>query len=494
MPALFRRLDRRLIAVSLAAALAAALTGCGSGSGGVAVASNPGTGSVAVVVVDAASEDFEQIWVSVSKVELIGAQGHFTLFEGRRVFDLLSLRDDARLLSLGQEVPAGDWSKIRLHVEDVELIRVVPSDEAQNRVDCAAQHLDPEPGFVCDSITPKVGGNGKIDLNPRGPITVRAGELVFVQLDLDAQKSIHIVETGNERFIFRPVVFVDLFAVRPDRLVRIEGTIDEIDLAAQKLLLCDTHRVFRANAVQDGDARTRCIDVRVGPDTSIFDAEGQPATLADLAVGDEIAAIGRFHVDTGETLVFDALWIQQGGFDVGVAVSGEVLTGVSGGEFTISPDPDGPVTADPLTVHLLAGAKLFDRAGNAVAPADLVPGLRVRVFGVLAGTDPERLDASLVFVREPADLTRLRGTVTEAFDPADHTIVIRAVTSTSVGPRCVAIEPGDDVFRITDQGDQLTSERIAPAQLRVGETVDVFGHPASPCFDADTVISFGGGG
>ena len=99
-----------------------------------------------------------------------------------------------------------------------------------------------------------------------------------------------------------------------------------------------------------------------------------------------------------------------------------------------------------------------------------------------------------VFVREPADLTRLRGTVTEAFDPADHTIVIRAVTSTSVGPRCVAIEPGDDVFRITDQGDQLTSERIAPAQLRVGETVDVFGHPASPCFDADTVISFGGGG
>ncbi|MGH7337048.1 MAG: DUF4382 domain-containing protein, partial [Myxococcota bacterium] len=188
-----------------AIALVASLAGCGDGSS-TSVAVNSGTGTVVVVVTDAATDEFLQIWVTIRKVELIGAQGHFTLFEGRRVFDLLSMRDDARLLSLGHEVPAGDWSKIRLHVEDVELIRVVAREDAGIIVECP-DDVTPDPGFVCESIRPKVGGNGKIDLNPRGPITVRAGELVFVQLDLDAQKSIHIVETGSGRFIFRPVVF-----------------------------------------------------------------------------------------------------------------------------------------------------------------------------------------------------------------------------------------------------------------------------------------------
>jgi len=50
------------------------------------------------------------------------------------------------------------------------------------------------------------------------------------------------------------------------------------------------------------------------------------------------------------------------------------------------------------------------------------------------------------------------------------------------------------VFRVTDHGEFLLSERIAPSDLALGEVVDVFGHPADPCYDADTVISFGAGG
>jgi uncharacterized protein DUF4382 len=488
--------------------LAALIAGSGGGGGSsVTVTSNSGTGSVAVVVVDGPTDDFLQVWATVTEVELIGAKGHFTLFEGRRVIDLLTMRDDARLLSLGREVPAGDWSKIRLHVEDVELVRLAAQSEAGTEVDCP-DDVTPDPGFVCESIHPQVGGNGKIDLNPRAPITVRADELVFVQLDLDAQKSIHVVETGSERFVFRPVVFVDLFAVRPDRLVRLEGEIEEIDLAAGKLLVCGTHLVFRSNDRLDASARSRCIDVRVGADTSIFGDDGQPIELDDLAVGDAIAALGKFRIDTGESLVFDAGWIQQGGFAAGVVVNGEIVSGVSGDEFAIAPDFGGPVAVDELTVRLLPGAKLWNRAGEPLALADLVPGLRVRVFGVLAGTDPqasrsepeasedhrERLDASLVFARERADLERLHGTVTRAFDSAAGTIAIQVATATSVGPACVALGAGDDLFRITDQGDQLLSERITASELQVGEVVDVFGAPATPCFDADTLISFGVGG
>ena len=394
------------------------------------MATNSGTGTVAVVVTDAATDEFLQIWVTVRKVELIGSQGHFTLFEGRRVIDLLSMRDDARLLSLGREVPAGEWSKIRLHVEDVRLIRLVAESDAGTIVECPPD-VTPDPGFVCESIRPKVGGNGKIDLNPRGPITVRPGELVFVQLDLDAQKSIHIHETGNERFIFRPVVFVDLFAGAPGSAGADRGH-DRGDRSrgAEAARVRHASRVPRQRAAGLG-ARSRCVDVRVGAETSIFGFDGQPAALADLAVGDEIAAVGRFRVGTGETLVFDALWIQQGGFDAGIAVTGEVLTRVVGGEFTIAPDPEGPIAVDELTVRLLPGAKLFNRAGESLAPSDLRPGMRVRVFGVLAGSDPERLDASLVFVRARADLARLHGTVTQRFDAAAGTLVIQAVTPTS---------------------------------------------------------------
>jgi hypothetical protein len=483
----------RFAVVALVAALAASLAGCGGGGTTVAVASNPGNGTVAVVVTDGPTDAFAQVWLTVTKVELLGAQGHFTLFEGHRVIDLLSMRDDARLLSLGHEVPAGDWSKIRLYIEDVVLVRVVAERDAGEIVDCPPD-VTPDPGFVCEAIHPQVGGHGKIDLNPRGPITVRSGELLFVQLDLDAQMSIHVVETGGAKFVFRPVVFVDLFAVRPDRLVRIEGTIAEIDHDAQKLLVCGTHLVFRADARPDDGAHSRCVDVRIGAETSIFDSDGQPASLADLAVNDTIAAVGRFRIGTGETLVFDALWIQQGGFDAIVGVTGVVRTGVVGDEFTIAPDPDGPVAGSELAVRLLPGAKIFGRGGEALAPGDLHPGARVRVFGVLAGTDPERLDASLVFVRESTDLARLHGTVTQRFDAAAGTLVIQAVTPTSVGPACVAIGSGDGVFRITDQGEQLASDRIAAGDLQLGEVVDVFGHPAAPCFDAETVISFGAGG
>jgi hypothetical protein len=492
MLAHLRSFSRSLRIFGLLAATLAAALGCGDGSS-TTVVSNSSTGSVVVVVTDAATEDFLQIRVTVTKVELLGAKGHFTLYEGSRTFDLLAMRDDARLLSLGHEVPAGDWSKIRLQVSDVELIRLVPEGEAGTVVDCP-DDVTPDAGFVCESIAPKLGGNGKIDLNPRGPITVRGGELVFVQLDLDANKSIHIVETGSARFVFRPVVFVDLFSVRIDRLVRLEGTIREIDDAAKTLLLCDTHRVFRADAQQDVGPRSKCVDVRIGSDTSIFDDEGDPAVQGDLDVGDPIAALGRFRIGDGESLVFDAEWIQQGGFAAGIAVTGEVVAGVSGDELVIAPDPDGPVASDTLTVRLLSGAKLFDRAGDPVDPGDLVPGVRVRVFGVLAGGSPERLDASLVFVREPADATQLHGTITQRFDASDGTIVIQAATGMSVGPVCVAIGSGDGVFRVTDGGDELLSERIAASDLALGEVVDVFGHPAAPCFDADTVISSGVGG
>ena len=256
------------------------LAGCGDGSS-TTVVSNSGTGTVVVVVTDAATDEFLQIWVTVRKVELLARRATSRCSRAGACSTCLSMRDDARLLSLGHEVPAGDWSKIRLHVEDVELIRVVAREDAGTIVECP-DDVTPDPGFVCESIHPKVGGNGKIDLNPRGPITVRPGELVFVQLDLDAQKSIHIVETGNDRFIFRPVVFVDtVFAVPTGSSGAGRGD-DRGD--GSRRTEADGARdasLFRAPCAAGRGCARPLVDVRVGAGTSIFDSDGQPAALAD---------------------------------------------------------------------------------------------------------------------------------------------------------------------------------------------------------------------
>jgi hypothetical protein len=164
-----------------------------------------------------------------------------------------------------------------------------------------------------------------------------------------------------------------------------------------------------------------------------------------------------------------------------------------GDEFSIAPDADGPIPVDQLIVRLLDGAVIVTRDGEVVNPSGLAPGMRVRVFGTLVppAGDPDRLDASLVFVRESIDLERLGGAVTQAFDPSDGTLMIE---DTLLGSVCIAVGAGDDVFRISDQGELLQSQRIDPSQIAVGETVDVFGQSVDPCFDAATVVAFGVGG
>ena len=479
------------------------LAGCGGGGsdGSTTIISNPGTGSAVIIVTDAPSDEFAQIWLTVTKVELIGAGGHFTLFEGRREFDLLSLRDDSALLALGRDVPAGDWSKIRLRVDDVELIRVIDADEVVgDEIDCP-DGVTAERGLVCEWITPKVGGNGKIDLNPRGPITVRAGEIVFIQLDLDGVKSIHIKETGNQRFQFRPVVFIDAFTFgAPARLVRLEGTIEEIDLDQQRLELCDTHRVFRAEGREDRSPLSGCVDVRIGPDTSIFDADGEPASLADLDEGDELAALGRFRTGSGEALIFDAVWLRELGFDAGTSISGEVLQGVFGGKFfVIAPDPGGPIGIDDeLFVALVDGAKIFTREGAPLDPGDLVPGLRVRVFGVLtlSDTQPDLLEASFVFVHEDEPLeARERHRDGGVRSGRRHAHDARPNVDGFVGPLCIALAAGrSGVFRTTERGRwaELRGHR-AHRGREVGEAGDRVRPDEPTCLDAAALVRAVGG-
>ena len=111
---------------------------------------------------------------------------------GLRV-DLLEYQDEDYLLKVKRDVPAGQYSKIRLQVSDIELT--------------PKSMIPPCTNLDIDTKLP----SGKIDLNPREPFTVSQGGNLSIRLDIDANKSINLHQAGKSgKCIFRPVVFVDI--------------------------------------------------------------------------------------------------------------------------------------------------------------------------------------------------------------------------------------------------------------------------------------------
>jgi len=269
------------------------LASCGGGGGGggdtpVAappppppVAAPPDTGTVGVIITDAATEDFSQILATITAIELLGDDGRTTIFSGSETIDLLKLRNFTELFSVTDGVPAGDYSKIRLILSSLTLVRL---DDNGNTIESANVALP---------------GNGKIDLNPRQTFFVMPGSTLLLELDVDAKKSIKVVSTGNgNSYRFRPVVFVKIYERdQQDRLARVHGNVDSIDEAAREFVLCQSDFVSDPDD-EDSDARDddRCLTVETDDDTGIFGADGEPADFTALMVGDPLTAIGNLRV------------------------------------------------------------------------------------------------------------------------------------------------------------------------------------------------------
>ena len=223
--------------ISLVAAIAAALTltACGGGGGSAAgPAPSDATATVGVLITDAPVGQWDEAIATITSVTLIGDDGQVELFSGSQTLDLLKLADFSELFAVSDDVPAGRYSKIRLQLSDLVL-----------------NDINPDTGNVIDSEQPQLVGNGKIDLNPRDSFVLAGGDVIFIELDFDMEKSLKITETGNGKLIIRPVVFVDIRTKRPQgRLSRVHGEITEIDPLTGDFRLCQT--VYVSNWDDDG--------------------------------------------------------------------------------------------------------------------------------------------------------------------------------------------------------------------------------------------------
>jgi len=515
---------RNLLGAAALSIATATLVACGGGSGGGNGAPPPGssnppppaptTGTVAITLRDAPMDAFCHIYADIERIDLLGEDGPTNIAtfadpadDGR--FDLLALQNQSQLVTVATAVPIGGYDKIRLTLDQLSLVEC----EMQGGQEVA----EGEPFWE----HPKIPGNGKLDLLPRGGIEVIGGETLLVELDMDMEKSLHLHRTGqgNGRWQFRPVVFV---TVSPDssRLVRVFGSVRDSSGGQSPFELCPVGTMSPpAGGGMGQDDNGRCLDVFLrGPDAlgtvRVFDENGDAGTFADGALLTAVGFLGLHDDDDDDSRVddlrLDALVLQVGPAAAFESLMGGVATERrSDGVFALDTVPEDD-SIEALLDVLYQGGPILDLADNSeVGPGVILPAAALEVNGVF--TDPattpktEPLKATLILLEVPgseADVSLLDGTISEILeDAADQNSDGRQLTVQTGGDpapvdHCVKTVGATRYLLIDETGASSTTTEIDFSDLAVDDAVDVFGAyedpsmPETSCIVADAIQKY----
>jgi hypothetical protein len=479
----------------LALALSFSIASCGGGGGSGTTTASAVPATVGLLITDAPVGKWDEAIATITSVKLIGDDGQVTLFEGEQTLDLLQLADFSELFAVSDQVPPGSYSKIRLQVSDL-VLRDTDRDENGDPV-------------ILDEEYPQIVGNGKIDLNPRGPFRLESGDVVFVELDFDMQKSLKITETGNSNIIVRPVIFVDIRTrPRPDaRLTRIHGEITDINQTEGSFRLCQTEFASAWNDEDDDedgdDEERRCIGVSTDEDTGVFDSTGQPQDFTGLATGEEVTAIGRirprdeadddFDDDDNEgddhPLVLDAFVVEEGPLGTYQRVRGIVTSPVDvvTDRFGLDLAAGQGIVADaPLPVQLYPKSRIFSRDGEELTRDDILVDSGALIDGLLAVGTEDVIRSPLVILGmgELPAAVNFDGTILSIDPDADSLMV----SPTEGNERCVDAE-SSQIF-LVDDDDGFSSVRGDLDDLEAGQAVSIFGREdIGGCVVAGTIIA-----
>ncbi len=511
------------------------------GDGGGADTIPQGSGTVGILLTDKPADpsQFVSINASIESVELMGSDdnGRVTLYSGAtRVVDLLRLRNESIPFTFQDNVPTGTYCKIRLTLSDLEL--VLADDTPNDLTDNETYH-------------PKLPGNGKLDLVTRDCFTVGSGEVVTLQIDIDAGNSIHIVKNNNG-FNFRPVVFVDVLNQNFDpKLVRLEGVIDEVDDEQNTLLLCDAVPTNYMNS-------KGCVEIHLGEDAAFFDNQdyfGAPRPLEDLfdKVGAEVTVVGwprhwvepyidvdvpeGYYPPPGECklwdidlepgqqsapidcddlpvplpentivvthdgvekdhhhplMVLDALVVELGDF---LQVEGEVATNADSTGFSMTLAAGGPVISDDTLAVMFQpggdnfnGTRLVSKSGELLESSDIVAPLAVQVDGILQ-LNTNELNAALVIVDDTdmLDSEHVTGTVLS--------VGVNTFTISPDAESVCGIAADQLTVNLTEDAEILTviitdevSDIIPGGVLKVGQTIGMNGSCEPDGYETDNVV------
>lgn len=251
-----------------------------------------GTSGVVLLMHDAPIDSLSEVWLTVNSVRLLTSadddadtteaeddssdtSGTIALSEPVRM-NLLALDSISRVLAVAS-VPEGVYSKIRLYVSD-------PLFVMEDATEIPAEQI-------------KLVANGKVDLNPQGDVIVTTDAFTVVSLDLDAENSVQVNQTGNEKYILRPQVFVDATVDSLESVELMGGVIVSIDRTAGEITV----------SIPGSD---ETIVVVIDESTELQDTGGAPLSITSISAGMAIDIHGAF--DTKRLVVYaDQITLSQ---------------------------------------------------------------------------------------------------------------------------------------------------------------------------------------
>ena len=430
------------------------VSGCNSDSSEPTESSNDDTGSVAILLTDAPIDNFDRFMLTVSEISLLGDEGAVVLFRGSETLDLLNLQSHADLFSLSDGVPAGNYYKIRMQISDPQLIRLGLN------------------GAIEEIVEPKMGGNGKLDLNPRADIVVVAGETVALQVDLDVGKSIHVVQNGNHAYRFRPVIFVDILTYGVNgKLVRISGSVS--DKSDEGFELCS------------GDDETRfnddhCVYVYTGEQTVYFDETGGVVNSPSLQEEDTITVLGYYRNREDRHVGLDAEIIEMAAGDVYQSFYGIVDSMDVSNRQLVLRDKQGLLTS----IMFYPESKLFSMSGTPMTLDDLYVDANVKIEGVYIEGE-SLVKAAAIFIESPVEIAEsLAGNILRLHEDLSGF----DMTDDALGDVCVALDENTDIYLLTIEDGHFSSEEVGISALQAGQHLEVYGSFNLGCFVAENIL------
>jgi hypothetical protein len=462
---------RKTLALITISAVLAACGGSGGSSSNDATGSPPEpvvppppeqtTGTVGLLLTDAATDELAEINLDITEAILMGDPGQHSIFEGSATINLLDLENYGKPIAFG-EVPVGPYNKLRLRIENVELV-----------------DLDG------NAFEAKLPANGKIDLLDQGGFAVFPGRTLLAMVDIDANKSIHVVQTGNGRYKVRPVAKVNFMndGGLPDKLTRLDGRIDEIlDATTGSFVLC---------SFDDPDS---CLDVVMADGGCIYDANGQPTTPDMLAVNQQVVVIGRFRHeddDDGDSdsdsdgsrpdidVVLEAIAVELGD----ASQTRGTINSKPGDDGTfIIIDRDG----NEITVELQKDCtRIFGPDGEITDGSALEIGVGVEIEGIIiapaAEGDPTLLRAAIILLDGDDAAEQISGTIAEPVEDMSFNL------STAGGDVCIVLAEEAEILLVSADGTEQKPGTFD--ELEAGQEADAFGELGiDGCFLADELL------
>lgn len=466
------------------------LVACGGGSGTADDASTGGaaTGFFTLVAGDDDINDFDQALFDISQIQLLGDddQNNIVLLDEPRQIDFLALETVNEVLA-DTAVPVGSYSKIRFTVDTITLVKLDADGEIEEEVDV------------------RVLANGKVDVLAKDGFDVGENESLVVAIDVDLEKSIKLIQTGNGRYQFRPVIFASIVSSeKPGGLIRIAGEFEAVFEGDTRV--DDRFKLCAADLMSDDDEVAEspmCRLILIDEDTGVFvqqDAMLAAASIDALNSGEPVIVYGRFapgalnddDVEDAQQedmygAAFKAFVVASGAFQQleGVAQS-SFDTGTETFEFLL--DEGQGVVGDLNLVTRLPladGARLFTVDGEPADSDIITVDTPAEVEGLLVLDTPNSIEAFIAIVQPAASEVIINGEVT-GIDFGELSLIVRDADDVEY---CVVVTPDTEILQLQSMGDvveviSVDLETLANAMVEVTGVED----DESGCINGSAII------